>query len=65
MGINFGSTEASKHFDMEVNEISCCSLSVASNKKGHTVTLSSLLPLGWGGEWKEKGKNLWVGISVV
>ena len=29
--------------------------------KGHAVTLWPLLPLGWGGEWKEKGKNILVG----
>jgi len=22
-------------------------------------------PLGWGGEWKEKGKNAWVRIRAV
>jgi len=26
--------------------------------KDHAVTLSPLPPLGWGGEWKEKGKKL-------
>jgi len=27
-------------------------------QKGHAVTLSPLILLGWGGKWKEKGKNL-------
>jgi len=26
--------------------------------KGHVFALSPLSPLGWGGEWKEKGKKL-------
>jgi len=25
--------------------------------KDHVVALSPLSPLGWGGEWKKKGKN--------
>jgi len=29
------------------------------------VALSPLPPLGWGGEWKEKGKNSQVWISAV
>jgi len=33
--------------------------------QGHTVALSPLPPLGWGGEWKEKGKNSWVMIKAV
>jgi len=39
--------------------------SVESATKGHTVTLSTLTLLGWGGERKEKGKNLWVGINAI
>ena len=34
-------------------------------QKGHVVALSPFHPLGWGGEWKEKGKNLWVRIRAV
>jgi len=26
-------------------------------QKGHAVALLPLPPLGWGGEWKEKGKT--------
>jgi len=26
--------------------------------KGHEIALLPLLPLGWGGEWKEKAKKL-------
>jgi len=33
--------------------------------KDHTVTLLPFPPLGWGGEWKEEGKNSWVGIRAV
>jgi len=29
--------------------------------KDHTLALLTLPPLGWGGEWKEKGKKLLVG----
>jgi len=34
-------------------------------KKDHAVTLSLIPLLGCGGEWKEKGKNWWVGIRAV
>jgi len=33
--------------------------------KDHSVALSPLPSLGWGGEWKEKGKNSWVRIMAV
>jgi len=33
--------------------------------KDHIAPLSPLPPPGWGEEWKEKGKNLWVGIRAV
>jgi len=33
--------------------------------KGHTAALPPLPTLGWGGEWKEKVKNSWVGIRAV
>jgi len=33
--------------------------------KGRTVALLPLPSLGWGGEWKDKGKNSWVGIRAI
>ena len=34
-------------------------------KKGHMVVLSPLPTMGWGGKYKEKGKNLWIGTRAV
>ena len=33
-------------------------------QKGHEVALPPLPPLGWGGEWKETGKDSWVRIRA-
>jgi len=40
----------------------CYGLAAAGNK---SATRLPLPPLGCGGEWKERGRNWWVGIKAV
>jgi len=44
-------------------ELRCCyGLAAAGNKR---ATRPPLPPLGCRGEWKERGRNWWVGIRAV